>query len=230
LTALSGIAVGLALRVRLLREAVALAFDGAVDISVLAAGATLSSLMAAPSFPQLDVVLLDTFEDLEPLALRIAEVRRMRGDLLLVVFAVDEHETAVIDYLQAGAAGYIDQGSTGAEVLDTIRSVVRGEMPCSPVVAARLSARLRAFAPRDRRQAMARGDGPSRLTAREIEILVCLEEGLSNKQIALRLQVALPTVKNHVHSLLEKLEAPNRGQAVAEARRSRLLQPGRAYS
>jgi DNA-binding NarL/FixJ family response regulator len=54
-----------------------------------------------------------------------------------------------------------------------------------------------------------------RLTAREREVLALVERGLSNKEIARRLSIALPTVKNHVHNILGKLEARGRCEAIA---------------
>ena len=190
---------------------------------VVVSEATVAAVVATSSFDELDVLVLDTFEDPGLMALRIAEARRIRANLLILVLGVDEFEPPVVDYLQAGAAGYVDQASTADDLLRTIRSVVRGEMPCSPLVAARLSARLRAFGPQSRaRPADSRGCS-AQLTDRETEILDCLDNGLSNKQIALRLQLALPTVKNHVHSLLEKLEASSRGEAVAVFRRHRAM-------
>ena len=56
------------------------------------------------------------------------------------------------------------------------------------------------------------------LTAREREIAELIEKGLSNKEIATRLQIELPTVKNHVHNILTKLKATRRGQAAAMLR------------
>jgi len=54
-----------------------------------------------------------------------------------------------------------------------------------------------------------------RLTSRESEIAELLDEGLSNKEIAQRLSISLSTVKNHVHSILDKLQVTRRGEAVA---------------
>ena len=108
--------------------------------------------------------------------------------------------------------GRLQEIVKGAAVVDeTIRSVVRGEMPCLPVVAARLSARLRAFGPRSQTGPLRSRGCSAQLTDRETEILGCLDNGLSNKQIAVRLQLALPTVKNHLRSLLDKLEASSPG-------------------
>ena len=67
-------------------------------------------------------------------------------------------------------------------------------------------------------QARGRGPPPRSLTAREREIAALIEEGLSNKEIAERLEIGLPTVKNHVHNILTKLKATRRGQAAAMLR------------
>jgi DNA-binding NarL/FixJ family response regulator len=61
----------------------------------------------------------------------------------------------------------------------------------------------------------------SRLTARELEILDLIDQGLSNKEIARRLTIELSTVKNHVHNILEKLNVSRRSEAAARARAER---------
>jgi DNA-binding NarL/FixJ family response regulator len=66
---------------------------------------------------------------------------------------------------------------------------------------------------------------PAGLTARELEVLVLLAEGLRNAQIAERLVVAQKTVDHHVSAILRKLDAPTRGQAAAAAARLGLLDP-----
>ena len=73
------IAVGLALRVRLLREAVALTVDRAEDMVIVVAEATIAAVLATSSVDELDVLVLDTFEDPHLMTLRIAEARRARG-------------------------------------------------------------------------------------------------------------------------------------------------------
>ena len=61
------------------------------------------------------------------------------------------------------------------------------------------------------------------LTCRERQILTLIEEGLSNKEIAVRLQIEIQTVKNHVHNILEKFQLDNRREAVWHARKQGLL-------
>jgi DNA-binding CsgD family transcriptional regulator len=74
--------------------------------------------------------------------------------------------------------------------------------------------------------ALARGAPPSpRLTPRESEILALVDQGLSNKAIAARLQIRLATVKNHIHNVLEKLQVDGRAAAAARAREAGLSPP-----
>jgi DNA-binding NarL/FixJ family response regulator len=110
----------------------------------------------------------------------------------------------------------------------TITSVSRDELLCSPRVAAALLRRVGALANGVRRPHATDG-----LTSRECEILGLIKEGLSNKEIAVRLHIEVATVKNHVHNLLEKLQVASRAEAASRldarplARRRR---PGSALS
>jgi two-component system nitrate/nitrite response regulator NarL len=98
-----------------------------------------------------------------------------------------------------------------------VRSVTRGETLCSPRIAATLFRRVAALAA-DRRV----GDERTlrRLTRRERQIVDLIADGLSNKEIAHRLQIEFATVKNHVHNILEKLQVTRRADAVAALRRA----------
>ncbi len=81
---------------------------------------------------------------------------------------------------------------------------------CSPRITASLLRRVGALA------AELRGPSPNAsLTAREVEVAELLDQGLSNKEIGQRLNIAVPTVKNHVHSILEKLHVHRRAEAAA---------------
>ena len=82
---------------------------------------------------------------------------------------------------------------------------------CSPKLAAVLLRRVA-------RDAGEQRPAPGALTAREREIAELIEQGCSNKEIAERLEIGLPTVKNHVHNILTKLNATRRGQAAAMLR------------
>jgi two-component system, NarL family, nitrate/nitrite response regulator NarL len=142
----------------------------------------------------------------------------------VVALAVPEVERDVLAFAEAGAAGYVAREGSMEDLVAVVESVSRGEVLCSPGIAATLLRRVGAVA---RGGAKETSDG--RLTARELDVLRLIEEGRSNKEIARALSIALPTVKNHVHSILEKLNVHRRTEAAARARRHglpRLAEPG----
>jgi two-component system, NarL family, nitrate/nitrite response regulator NarL len=136
-------------------------------------------------------------------------------DVKVVVVAVRRIEGDVLPWAEAGVAGIVSVEASLDDVVEVIRSVTAGETVCSPWLAGLLLRRV---------SALARARGPAHhvscLTARELEIVRLLDRGLSNKEIAAALHVQLPTVKNHVHNILEKLSVRRRGEAAALVRAS----------
>jgi len=146
----------------------------------------------------------------------VRELCRQAGEVKIVVLGLPDADPAIIDCAEAGVSGFVPRDGSRAELVATIRSAARGEALCSPRVAARLLQRISALAAE-------RPRGLSRtLTAREAQIVQLIDEGLSNKEIARRLQIEVPTVKSHVHSILEKLGARRRGEAAALVRAASL--------
>jgi DNA-binding NarL/FixJ family response regulator len=129
----------------------------------------------------------------------------------VLVFTAYDADERVMGAIAAGAKGYLLKGATAAEVAQGVRTVASGGSALEPGVAARLVAAVRA--PR----------GASRLTGREREVLRLIAEGLPGKQIAQALSISERTVKFHTASLLRKLGADNRAQAVAVAAERGLL-------
>jgi len=130
-----------------------------------------------------------------------------------VAFAVEETERDIVICAEAGAAGYVPCDGTLDDLANTIRSVSRGELLCSPRIAAALFRALHTNAPKPEPDRLA-----LTLTAREREIAPLIDRGLSNKEIAAHLHIEVATVKNHVHNLLEKLQVASRGEAAARLR------------
>lgn len=170
--------------------------------------------------------VLDALDVLESEAVDIAHVGLSAGKTLragaalarahpetqVVALAIDEADD-VVAVVEAGVAGYVPKDASLADLVSTVESVSRGEMPCSPRVAAGLRRRLVELA-RQRHGVKNRG----RLTTRERQVLALVGEDLSNKEIAQRLSIEVTTVKNHVHNLLEKLQVHRRRDAVAVMR------------
>jgi two-component system nitrate/nitrite response regulator NarL len=130
----------------------------------------------------------------------------------IVALAVPEADEEVLQLAEAGVAGIVTREATLAEVLDAVAAAARREVLTSPAVTAVLLRRVAALAG-DRRA----GEGPA-LTRRERQIVGLIGRGLSNKEIAGTLRIELPTVKNHVHHILEKLRVERRSEAVSVAR------------
>jgi two-component system nitrate/nitrite response regulator NarL len=125
-----------------------------------------------------------------------------------------DDERHVIAYAEAGVTGYVPRDGSLSDLVQAIHSAARGEMVCSPRIAGSLMRHVGVLAARSQ------PDEPKpNLTSRELEIVGLIDEGLSNKQIARRLSIELPTVKNHVHHILEKLHVNRRGDAAARLRR-----------
>jgi two-component system, NarL family, nitrate/nitrite response regulator NarL len=143
----------------------------------------------------------------------------------VVALAVPEVEREVVALAEAGAAGYVAREGSTEDLVAVIECVSRGEILCSPEIAGTLFRRVAALS-------RERGLTPieERLTARELDVLSLIEEGLSNKEIAKALSIELPTVKNHVHSILEKLNVHRRTEAAARAHRYGLPSLGRPES
>jgi DNA-binding NarL/FixJ family response regulator len=130
----------------------------------------------------------------------------------VLVFTAYDTDERVLGAVRSGAKGYLLKGAPTAEITRAIRAVAHGESVLAPRAAARVVAAVRA--PR----------GAGRLTNREREVLQLIAAGLASKQIARALNISERTVKFHTTSVLRKLDADNRAQAVAQAARRGLLQ------
>jgi len=134
----------------------------------------------------------------------------------VLVFTAYDTEERVLGAIQSGAKGYLLKGAASAEIARAVRAVAEGGSALEPSIAAKLVAAVRA------------PGGTGRLTAREREVLRLIAEGLPSKQIARALGISERTVKFHTASLLRKLGADNRAQAVALAAQRGLLDAPRS--
>ena len=159
---------------------------------------------------QPDVVLLDTaMADGVWVAQQLAQAT---PGAKIVALAVPQEEEDLIALIEAGVLGYVTREQSLDEVVAAIISAGREEAACSPQLRTLVVKRMRSLASEFRPGARAR------LTRRQGEILDLIAQGLSNKEIAHELNIERATVKNHVHSILEKLHVQTRGAAVAEVR------------
>jgi DNA-binding NarL/FixJ family response regulator len=165
---------------------------------------------SAPEVALVDLGTPDGMALLRELAIVFPGVR-------VVALGLPETESDVVACAEAGAAGFVPREASLDDLVAAIRCAERGEIRCSPRLAAGLFRRLAQWAHGD---PAAQGPAPAGppLTRREREIVDLIDQGLSNKEIAGRLGIELATVKNHVHNLLEKLRVHRRGEAAARLR------------
>jgi two-component system, NarL family, nitrate/nitrite response regulator NarL len=167
--------------------------------------------LAADHLP--DVILLDI-----SMEGAVEAVRTLRGTPSaprVVVLAVDELDDELLACVRAGVSGYVARDASLDDLIRTVRSAACGEVLCSPRFAAHLFDHVVELA--DQAAAAPPADSTSgrleQLTPRQHEILQLIARGMSNKEIARRLSIRVPTVKNHVHQVLDKLNVSRRGAA-----------------
>ena len=201
------------------REALARALAAVAGFEVVGVAADVEEALAVLGRVEADVLLLDTrmpegADALRALAAAAPQVK-------LVALAVPEVEGEVIAFAEAGASAYVTLDGSMDDLASVVQSVERGEVLCSPGMAAGLFRRVAALS-RERQL----DPIEEKLTTRELDVLRLIEEGLANKEIATALSIELPTVKNHVHRILEKLNVHRRTEAAARARRQGLARLG----
>jgi DNA-binding NarL/FixJ family response regulator len=126
--------------------------------------------------------------------------------VVLTTFDADQY---VLRALRAGAAGFLVKSTPPEDLIGLVRVAAEGHTVLSPAAARRLIAASADSRPAAERARKLTGS----LTEREVEVLTCLGEGLSNAQIAARLYLSEATVKGYVSRMLEKLGLDNRTQA-----------------
>jgi two-component system, NarL family, nitrate/nitrite response regulator NarL len=189
------------------------------DRAGLAVRGTAASATEAASLFENDgapIVLLDVAHPADLNGVR--QIRSVAPHAQVIALGLPELEREVLECAEEGIVGFVGRNRSLEELVGAIERAARGELECSPTLTAALLRHVGRLAA-ERRHA----PGGVPLTPREHEIVVLIEQGLSNKEIARQLHIELPTVKNHVHNLLEKLHVATRGQAAALVR---TLPPG----
>lgn len=175
--------------------------------TVIEAGDAATARDAAAQHDDLDLAVLDLFmPGMEQFAF-LRELRAGRPDLAIVVLTASEKMHDLRHAMEAGATGYIPKSFSITEVLAALQTIMDGE----------------AFFPTGAMDGGDDGADTLSLSPRQTEVLSLIAQGYSNKEIARKLDTALPTIKNHVANIFEKLGASNRVAAVNIGRRHGLI-------
>lgn len=195
--------------IRFYREGLAEILNRYDDFHVVATASCRADVTVQMERAQPQVVLLDSAMPESHRTTRV--IAETSAATAVLVLAVPETERDILACAEAGACGFVPRDASIKELVKSIRSALQGELRCSPRVASTLMRRVWKLA----RGSKTKASAAQSLTARQREILELVDEGLANKEIAQRLHIGLPTVKNHVHNILEKLRVRNRRQAAA---------------
>jgi two-component system, NarL family, response regulator DegU len=172
-----------------------------------------------------DIVLMDINMPTENGVQATEKLREMFPEIKVIILSIHDDESYVFETLRKGANGYLLKDMEAESLINAIRSVHEGYAFIHPKVTGKLIQQLRRMTYVNEAGAMAEGGSREAgvkfvagennpLTRREAEVLRLMAEGKSNKMIGEYLFISEKTVKNHVSSILQKMEVDDRTQAV----------------
>ncbi len=205
--------------VRLYREGLQRVLEQDGHLQVVHQASSVEELLAELPTRQPEAVLLDIAIPGALDAVRSSPAIRQGVKVVALGLTGNEHD--VVACAEAGIAGYVCREGSVEELVQAVESALREELRCSKRIAGALLRRVASLAEHRRRERI----DHLHLTSREHEVARLLDQGLTNKEISSRLFIEVSTVKNHVHSILEKLDVRTRGEAAAKLRRIGQLRP-----
>ena len=153
----------------------------------------------------------------------IEKIRSLESNTMILVVSAWSTQESLFSAIKAGATGYVLKERDDAEVLLSIRSILRGGAPIDPFIAREILKQISEAEEPVQEQTAAEGPEQSILTSREREILDLVAQGLSNREIAEQLFVSRYTVESHIKHIYRKLAVTKRTKAVSTARSMGIL-------
>jgi DNA-binding NarL/FixJ family response regulator len=183
-----------------------------VGISVVYSAAGLEQARDTVASLKPDLFILEYgMSDREGLE-HVWRIRELASQVRILMIGVPDSEPDILSCIEVGGvSGYLTKEGSIGDLINNIKAIMRGETLCSPRIASLAFSRIARHASQNNEL---RPGHSLHLTRRELEIVKSIEEGLSNKEIAVRLHIEVSTAKNHIHNILEKLHLPDRRSAV----------------
>ena len=185
-----------------IREMLVHYFSSQSGIAMVLAAASVESFFAQwADGLHLDIVLSDIGLPGESGIRGISRIKKRAPKCAVIMLTVYDDANRIFQALSNGATGYLLKQTPLSQIKEAINSMYEGGAPMSPGVARKV---VEYFNPKNTNQLT------DNLTPRESQIVSAIQEGLSNKEVAIRLDIALETVKYHVKNIYEKLQVNNR--------------------
>lgn len=200
--------------IRLMGNVISAVLEDEPDFHIVACVTSVDEALKIVQDRAVDVVLVSTrLPDRGAIKLTSA-IAEIAPETKVLALGLTDDKKRVLRYVEAGATGYVLKDDSLDVLLNTIRASQQGKAYVSPEIAAAMMKRLSDLAQlfSDIENSVTEDAG---LTSRELEVLELIGQNLTNQQIAEHLTIEVGTVKNHVHSILEKLNVSSRGEAAA---------------
>src|SRR6266446_6489645 len=198
---------------RLLREALIRLLRKRSDLVIVGQDGPADATTCQALDTQFDVLLTDSFQTTWPAA-KIARGTGGQGAFKAVLIGMEPDEELFMAAVRSGVMGYLLKDASAAELVAAVRAVHRGEAVCSP----ELCSRLFRFVAHVIEESPVKRSAKPDLTMRQQQLMALVAKGLTNKEIASRLNLSEFTVRNHIHRVLKQLDAGSRSEAVEAIR------------
>lgn len=187
---------------RVLRDGITAMLNGQADMRVVATIGSGNNILLKASQIKPQVILMDVgLKDLKESSV-VESIRKKIPEAKVIGMGFIPSQSDIVEFVEAGASGFILKDATVKEFLGTIRSVAQGVKVLPPSLTGSLFSHVAELALKKRKGKIT---SAVRMTKREREIIALIADGMSNKEIARQLNIATHTVKSHVHNVMEKL-------------------------
>lgn len=198
-----------------LRDGLKTILESELDIEVVGEADSGDAALQLLEIVQPDVVLTDiNMQGMTGIEVTKA-IKHQHPDIRVLILTMHSHEEYLMAAIKEGADGYLLKDAPSDQVIEAVRTVYRGESVIHPSLTKKLM--------NYHQQQLQVEKTESALTERERDVLICLVEGLTNKEIGERLFVSEKTVKIHVSNIFKKLNVKSRSQVVIHAVQHRLV-------